>query len=59
MWTIAWPAYSRRLARERRDDVVGHGEDHELDVVDEGVGLGERADARDALAEPFAAAGSR
>ena len=40
---------------ERLDDVVRDGEDHELDVVDERVRLGERADARDALAEPLAA----
>ena len=44
---------------ERRDDIVGDGQEHELDVVDHGVRLGEGADARDELPEPFTTAGSR
>ena len=52
VWMSAWPAYRRRRLRDRDDDVVGDREDHELDVVDEGVRLGEPAGAGDVLAEP-------
>ena len=55
MWIIAWPAYRRRLPGERLHHVVGHGEDHELHVVDERVGLREGPHAADPLAEPLAA----
>ena len=55
VWIIACPAYSRRPRRAARDDVVGDGEDHELDIVDDGVRLGEGADAGHELAEPLAA----
>ena len=57
VWTIAWPAYRRSDAGDRDDRVVGDREDHELDVVDERIRLGEPACAGDVRAEPLPAAG--
>ena len=42
---------------ELRDGVVRHGQDDQLDVVDERGGLGERPHVRHVLAEPAPAAG--
>ena len=41
--------------RHGRDGVVGDGQDHELDFVEQGVGLGEGTGAFDQLPEPLAA----
>ena len=43
--------------RQRRDHVVGHGEDDQLDLLDEGLRLGERARPLDEAREAFPAAG--
>ena len=46
VWIIAWPLYIRTLARHRLDRVVGDGQDDELDLLDEGLRLGEPARSR-------------
>ena len=59
MWTIAWPLYRWSRPATDGDRVVGDGEDDELHLVEEGRGLGERADARDEGAEALAPARRR
>ena len=49
VWTIAWPLYIRIARGERLDRIVGHGEDDQLDLLDEGLRLGERRGALDEL----------
>ena len=49
------PAVHPDRPGERRDGVVGDGDDDQLDLLDEGLRLGERADAVDLRAEPLAA----
>ena len=41
VWTIAWPLYSRTRRGERRERVVRDGHDDQLDLLDEGLRLGE------------------
>ena len=48
-----------QAAGDRGDRVVRDGEDHEIDVVHQGVGLGERPGARHRLPEPLAADSGR
>ena len=63
MWTIAWPLYSRVCRGERGERVVGDGDDDQLDLLDEGLRLGERPGAAGQAGQPLApgriAAGDR
>ena len=51
------PRVQPQRAGERHDDVVGDGEHDQLHVVDQGLGLGEGADAADQRSEPLAPGG--
>ena len=44
-------------SRHRRNGVVGDGQDDQLDLVEEGLGLGKRPGALDQRPEPLAASG--
>ena len=57
VWIMAWPPYIRSDPRERRDRIVGDGQDDQLDLVEDGLRIGEDAADVDQRAEPLAPAG--